>query len=63
MKANGIFVILITQDGFESDCQETKQSFCKVSSEGAVGRCYSKQVLESLFSEVEEETPTQVFSC
>ena len=53
----------MTQDGFESDCQETKQSFCKVSSEGAVGRCYSKQVLESLFSEVEEETPTQVFSC
>ena len=46
LKATDIFVILLSQDGFESDFPETKfrskQSLFKVCSEAAVRRCSSK---------------------
>ena len=54
--------------------QVSKQSFSKVSSEVAARRCSSKWVFLKIsqrqntcvglfFNKVEEETPTQVFSC
>ena len=44
LKATGIFVILLSQDGFESDSPEKspKQSLPKVTSDAAVCRCSSK---------------------
>ena len=45
----GIFVILQSQDGFKSDCPETKFQtitfISKISPEAAVTRCSSTQVL------------------
>ena len=43
MKATGIFVILVSQDGFESDCPETKFQTATSSSEAAIRRCSSSQ--------------------
>ena len=43
LKANGIFVILLSLDVFESDSPErTSQLLPRVSSETGVGRCSSK---------------------
>ena len=68
LKASGIFVILLSQDGFESS---SKQSFSKLSSEAAITRCSStflntlqqENICVGVSFKVGKETRTQMCSC
>ena len=42
LKETGVFVILPSQNGFESDCPETKFQTITFKSEAAVHRCSSR---------------------